>query len=151
MQDIDQSAEEKVSKYRWVILAAMWATYMSSCVARLAIPALSTFFDEELKVAEWQVGLLMSASQISSLIIKIPSGFIIDAIGVRPIIIIGKVIAGVFIALTFFASSFNMMMLYMMLAGIGGGLVGSVSYKAILCFLRGNVPPLWASRQRRSI
>jgi hypothetical protein len=39
MQDIERSADEKVSKYRWVILVALWSTYMSSCIARLAIPA----------------------------------------------------------------------------------------------------------------
>ncbi|MFC1906009.1 MFS transporter [Chloroflexota bacterium] len=129
MQD---KAGEEIYKYRWVILTALWSTYMSSCIARLAIPALSTYIKADLEISHIQIGLLMSASQIASILIKIPAGLIIDAAGVRNLILIGKISAGVFLALVFITSSFNGLMWFMMLSGIGGGLIGSVSYKAIL-------------------
>ena len=129
--------ENAVYRYRWVILAAMWGTYMSSCIARLAIPALSPFLMEEpglggLGLTYVEVGWWMSAAQISGLIIKIPAGFVIDAVGVRPLILIGKIAAGICFALMFFASSYNSGFLILFLAGIGGGLLGSVTYKAIV-------------------
>ena len=105
---------------------------MSSCIARLAIPALSTYIMDELAISYYEIGLLMSASQIASILIKIPAGLIIDVAGVRNLILIGKVSAGVLLALVFITSSFNELLLFMMLSGIGGGLIGSVSYKAIL-------------------
>jgi len=132
MGDTGNTAGEQVDKYRWVILVALWSTYMTSCIARLAIPALSTYIKADLGISHIQIGLLMSVSQIASIIIKLPAGLIIDAAGVRNLILIGKFSAGVFLALVFVTSSFNGLMLFMMLSGIGGGLIGSVSYKAIM-------------------
>ncbi|MCX6013298.1 MAG: MFS transporter, partial [Chloroflexi bacterium] len=119
-------------KYRWIILAVLTVAFMSTCIARVSVPPLSPFIMDELTLSNTRLGFLMSASFTGGLVMLMPSGFLADTIGTKTMIVIGQIIVAVSMILMFFASSYIYCLLFLFMAGLGGGCIGASSSKALV-------------------
>ena len=89
-------------KYRWVILAVLWLTYLVVFLHRLSVGPLAPFFKEELDISSAQVGLVMSAAALGYMVTVFLAGWAVDRIGARWLIVTGELIAGTCLIALFF-------------------------------------------------
>lgn len=74
----------------------------------------------------------MSANAIGYVIMQIPSGWLVDRIGVGWILGIGEISAGALILGMFFVTSYNASLVILLLAGLGCGCLLTATTKAIM-------------------
>ncbi len=118
--------------YRWVILGICWAAYVVIFMQRLSIGPLAPFLKEDLNLTSTQVGFFISAIGIGFAAVALPSGWLVDRLGIRWILAIGEIIGGIFVACLFYMSSFMYGLVMMTLAGLGMGCILPATTKAIL-------------------
>lgn len=118
--------------YRWIILVVLTVAFMSTCIARVSVPPLSPFIVDALTLSNTRLGFLMSASFTGGLVMLLPSGFLADTIGTKKMIVIGQVIVAISMIMMFYASSYTYCLIFLFLAGLGGGCIGASSSKALV-------------------
>jgi len=106
--------------------------YMVAFMQRLSIGPLAPFLKEDLNLTSTQTGLFMSAAAFGYMLTLIPAGWLVDKIGVRWLLLVGEVIAGIFIALMFTVTSYTQGLALMALAGMGLGCIMPSSTKGVL-------------------
>ncbi len=117
-------AKEITNKYRWVILGVVWLAFTSIWIQRLSIPPLSPFLRDNLSFTHTQIGLLMSAAAFAALVIQVPSGWLVDRLGIRPVLLICQVIGAICLLGMSRINSFTSAIIFMSLVGLWcGGLV----------------------------
>lgn len=119
-------------RYRWVILGVCWLAYIVAFMQRLSIGPLVPFLKEDLDLTSTQAGLFMSASAFGYMLTLVPSGWLVDRIGVRWLLLIGELVGGIFIAGMFIVTTFAQGLIFMALAGLGMGCLMPSTTKAIL-------------------
>ncbi len=119
-------------RFRWAVLGITWMAYMSAYLIRTAVAPLSPFLIEGLSLSKFEVGLLVSASALGYMAFQIPAGWLVDRVGVRRMLLVGPLVAGVFMLGMYFAGSFAVALAVMVLAGFGCGCFPTVATKAVL-------------------
>ena len=119
-------------RYRWVILGVAWMAYIVMYMQRFSIPPLSPFIKGDFHLTSTQVGMLMSANAIGYVVMQMPSGWLVDRIGVRWMLGIGEISAGILILGMFFVTSYNASLVILLLAGLGCGCLLTATTKAIM-------------------
>ncbi len=119
-------------RYRWVILGVCWLAYIVAFMQRLSVGPLAPFLKEDLDLTSAQVGLFMSAAAFGYMLTLIPSGWLVDRIGVRWLLLIGELFGGIFIVSMFTVTSFTQGLIFMALAGMGMGCLMPSTTKAVL-------------------
>ena len=74
----------------------------------------------------------MSANAIGYVVMQMPSGWLVDRIGVRWMLGIGEISAGILILGMFFVTSYDASMVILLLAGLGCGCLLTATTKAIM-------------------
>jgi len=118
--------------YRWVILGVCWLAYIVAFMQRLSIGPLAPFLKEDLSLSASQVGTLMSAAAFGYMITLIPSGWLVDKVGPRWMLLVGELIGGIFLAAMFTVDTYVEGLVFMGLAGFGLGSLMPATTKAIL-------------------
>ena len=121
-----------LSSYRWIILAVLTATQIGSSIAALSFGPLAPFLQETLNINRAQVGLCTSFLYFGSILVSIPSGRLADLIGVRRILLIGPALMGGFFLIISQITSFRMLWLFTLCAGMGYGVINPSTAKAIV-------------------
>jgi len=124
-------SNEPSLRYRWVILGISWLAYMIAFFQRLSIGPLAPFLKTDLGLTNTQVGLLVSFSALGYGLALAPAGWLVDRIGVRRMLVIGEIVAGIFVSGMFFISTFTQGAIFMTLSGIGLGCILPATTKAI--------------------
>ena len=125
-------AKEIVYKYRWVILGVVWLGYTSLWIQRLCIPPLAPFLREELYFTHTQIGLLMSTVALGALVIQLPSGWLVDRFGVRPMLLICQVVGGICLLGMSRINSSTSAIIFMFLVGLWCGGLTPVTTKGVM-------------------
>ena len=115
-----QSAEITY-RYRWVVLALLWVTYIVVFLHRLSIGPLAPFLKTDLGITSAQVGAVMSAASIGFMLTLFPVGWVVDRIGARAPMVMGELIAGIAMIALFFVPSYTWLLIIMFIAGLGSG------------------------------
>ena len=68
----------KFTRYRWIILAVAWMSYLTVFFARLGVGPLAPFLKEALYLSNTQVGLLMSATSMTYAPTLMVAGWLVD-------------------------------------------------------------------------
>ena len=71
---------------------------MSAYLVRTAVAPLSPFLIEGLSLSKFEVGLFVSASALGYMAFQLPAGWLVDRVGVRKMLFVGPLVAGIFVA-----------------------------------------------------
>ncbi|MFC1965347.1 MFS transporter [Chloroflexota bacterium] len=123
---------ETANNYRWVVLGVLWITYIVVFLNRLSIGPLAPFLKRELDITSAQVGMIMSAAALGSMVTQIPIGRLVDRIGARWPMVVGELIAGTCMLMLFFAPSYIWLLILMFAAGLGLGCLMPSSTQAVI-------------------
>jgi len=126
------SSGKNTNRYRWVILAILWITFIVVFLVRLSVGPLGPFFKEDLNLSSAQVGLVLSIAAFGYLLTQIPVGWIADRIGARWPIALGEIIAGCAMISLYFVSSYGMFMALIFLTGMGCGFLAPSTTQAVI-------------------
>ncbi len=110
---------EKVSRYRWVMAAVTWLMLFSLGASWFCFTPMIVTMMGDLGITFEQVGFLVALIPLALVILCIPGGMFADRFGVRPTVVIGGLIMGVFGLLRGFATSFPTLAITMFLCGVG--------------------------------
>lgn len=133
---------ETVSKYRWVIMGVIWSAYIIVYVHRLSIGPLSPFIKAEWDLNSTQIGGLISAATIGSMVSALPAGWWTDKFGIRRMLLIGEIIGGIFMLVMYFTPSYQIALVLMGCTGFGAGFLMPSTTKGVL---------IWFPRNERAI
>lgn len=110
---------EKVSSYRWVMAAVTWLMLFSLGASWFCFTPMIVMMMEELGMNFEQVGFLVALVPVALVILCIPGGMFADRFGIRPTVVVGCLIMGVFGLLRGFSTSFPTLAITMFLCGVG--------------------------------
>jgi MFS transporter, ACS family, aldohexuronate transporter len=121
-----------LARYRWLILLIAWMSYLTVYIARLGVGPMAPFIKKGLGLTNTQVGSLVSATAIVYAPTLIVGGWMVDRIGVRPVLVFGILISGICSAAVFLAPSYTTIFIILLLSGLGAGCILPSAVKAIV-------------------
>jgi ACS family hexuronate transporter-like MFS transporter len=124
--------KETTPKYRWVVLAVLWVAYTVIFVQRLSIGPLAPFLKNEMGLTNAQIGSLMSAASFGFVLSMLPAGWATDRIGVRRLLLIGEVAAGLFMLSMFWVPSYEAALIVLTISGFGCGCLYPSTAKGVI-------------------
>jgi cyanate permease len=110
---------EKVPRYRWVMAFVTWLMLFSLGTSWFCFPPMIATMMADLGLSLEQAGFLVALVPLALVLLCIPGGLFADRFGVRPAVLIGGVIMGVFGLLRGFATNFLTLATTMFLCGVG--------------------------------
>jgi len=132
---------EHTLSYAWIILALLLLSQLVMSMGAYGWGPLASFIRDEFCVSRAQFGFLTSALYLASVIIAIPSGFLVDKLGARIMLIFSLIIMGCAFCFIPTAGTFWVVIMFAALGGIGYGIINQVSTKGIM---------LWFPRKTRA-
>lgn len=124
--------KETTHKYRWAIIALVWAAFIVVFMYRFGIGPLGPFLKAELGLSSMEIGSLASAAAFGYMLSILPAGWAADRIGIRWLLAIGELIGGIFMIIMFFASSYQAALVIMAVSGFGSGCISPSTTKAVM-------------------
>ncbi len=118
--------------YRWVALVAVWLAFTMLWVQRLSIPPLAPFLRDDLSLSHAQVGLFMTAASVGAWITLLPSGWLTDRIGVRPLLLVGQVLGGISLLAMSRINSYLAGLIFMGMVGFFCGALTPATTKGVM-------------------
>ena len=128
---------------RWAVLALIMAAQTMANVGPLGIPSIAPLIRESLDLSVAQAGSFLSAYYIGPVLMSLPAGWVADRWGVRSAMILGQAVIAVGLGAVAIAPSFGFMIVILMLAGAGYGVLNPTTTKAGMAWF----PP----RQRATV
>jgi len=123
-------------------MVVLWAAYIIVFVHRLSIGPLSPFLKEEMSLTNAQIGGLVSAAVFGNMASMLPAGWATDRFGIRRVLFIGEVFAGIFLLGMYLVPSYQAALIIMGIAGFGCGCLQPATTKGVL---------MWFPRRERAI
>jgi nitrate/nitrite transporter NarK len=121
-----------VSRYRWTILALGTVAQASYSAVFLGIPVLAPQFRDEYGLTLTQIGVVIAAVSIGSVVTLLPWGLLTDRLGERRVLASGLAVASVALALAAFSSAYGALVALLVVAGAAGASVNAASGRAVL-------------------
>jgi sugar phosphate permease len=121
-----------VSRYRWTILALGTLAQASYSAVFLGIPVLGPELREEYGLTLTQVGVVIAAVSIGSVVTLLPWGLLTDRLGERAVLGTGLAVASVALAVAAFSSSYAVLVALLVVAGGAGASVNAASGRAVM-------------------
>jgi sugar phosphate permease len=125
-----------VSRYRWTILALGTVAQASYSAVFLGIPVLAPELRDEYGLTLTQVGLVIAAVSIGSVVTLLPWGLLTDRLGERVVLASGLAAASVALAVAAFSSAYVGLVALLVVAGAAGASVNAASGRAVLGWFR---------------
>jgi len=110
---------EEASRYRWVMAFITWLMLFSLGTSWFCFPPMITTIKASLGMSLEQAGFLVALVPLALVLLCIPGGLFADRFGVRPAVLIGGLIMGVFGLLRGLATNFLTLATTMFLCGVG--------------------------------
>ncbi len=127
-----EKAESK-SSYRWVIVGLSWLHYFSFGLIYTTLSALVTPVMADLNLTYSQMGVILGCWQLVYIFSAQPIGLLIDRIGAYKSLLLGAAIISLSAALRWFAISFETLVFFVALFGIGGPMI-SIGLPKLISF-----------------
>lgn len=121
-----------MSRYRWVILTVGTGAQASYSAVFLGIPVIAPQLRAEYGLSLTQVGLVLAAANVGSMLTLLPWGLLTDRVGERAVIVVGLVGASAALAGAAFAPTYALLGVTLMVAGAAGGSVNAASGRAVM-------------------
>lgn len=118
--------------YAWVILALLLLAQLVMSMGAYAWGPLAPFIMGEYRISRAQFGLLTSVLYLTAVIVAIPSGFLVDKLGARIMLILSLLAMGLPFCFILSAKAFSLIAVLAALSGIGYGIINQVSTKGIM-------------------
>jgi predicted MFS family arabinose efflux permease len=128
---------------RWAVLALIMAAQTMANVGPLGIPSIAPLIREGLGLSMTQAGSFLSAYYIGPVLMSLPAGWLADRWGVRGAMILGQALIAIGLGAVVVAPSFSFIVVILMLAGAGYGVLNPTTTKAGMAWF----PP----RQRATV
>jgi MFS transporter, ACS family, hexuronate transporter len=120
------------TSYHWVILAIIWCSHTVYFINHMAVSTLAPLIRADLGYSTTQIGFLVSAISMGSMISQIPVGALADRCGARWIMATGLIIIGLSAFLISSITSYAVMFGLLFLVGSGIGANQSPGSRAII-------------------
>ena len=134
----EAASEPHQSKYRWVVLAAVWLLYASFGLCMRSLPPIVTPILRDLNMTYSEMGFILGSWQLVYIPVAVFAGFAIDKWGIRRSLFIGALIVAVSEGLRYYATGFITLLPLVALFGIGGPLISIGAPKVVSSWFRGN-------------
>jgi sugar phosphate permease len=121
-----------VSRYRWTILALGTGAQAAYSGVFLGIPVLAPALRAEYDLTLPEVGLVIAAVNVGSVVTLLPWGLLADRVGERPVLASGLAGASVALVAAAFAPSSAVFVAAIVLAGALGAGVNAASGRAVM-------------------
>jgi sugar phosphate permease len=125
-------ASRAVSRYRWTILALGTGAQAAYSGVFLGIPVLAPALRTEYALTLPEVGLVIAAVNVGSVVTLLPWGLLADRIGERSVVAAGLIGASAGLVVAAFASSFAVFIAAITVAGALGAGVNAASGRAVM-------------------
>ena len=126
------SAKGAAHRRRFRILAVVWVSYLLVYLARLSVGPLAPFLQDAFDLSNAQIGALMSATALTYAPTLIGAGWLVDRVGVRPVLATGTLIASLCVLTLFLAPSYWVLIALLALSGVGAGCIYPSAVRAVL-------------------
>jgi len=131
-------SEQANSRYRWYILLLAMVTYGSIAgSARLCMPVLFPEIADELGLSMVAIGTIWGMDPLAGVFLGLPSGLLADKLGVKRMLTVVCILAGVFGALRGFSIGFLSMAAFMFLFGLMAAITPSIVPKVTAVWFAG--------------
>jgi sugar phosphate permease len=129
---VTADASPGVSRYRLVILAVVWLSYVMVFLARLSVGPLSPYLKSSFDLSLAQVGGLMGATAVAYAPTLIVAGWLVDRVGVRRMLVAGTFITGICVGAMSLAPSYAWLLALLAISGLGAGCIYPCAVKAVM-------------------
>ncbi|OLB95820.1 MAG: hypothetical protein AUH30_14200 [Candidatus Rokubacteria bacterium 13_1_40CM_68_15] len=119
---------------RFAILRLILAAQTLANIGPLGIPAIAKLIREDLGLTLTQAGSFLSAYYIGPILMSIPAGTMADHWGIKRTLILGQVVIAAGLIAVSAAGSYATLILLMIVAGFGYGMLNPTSTKAVMAW-----------------
>jgi MFS family permease len=121
-----------VSRYRWTILALGTLAQASYSAVFLGIPVMAPQLRDEYELSLPEVGVVLAAISIGSVVTLLPWGLLSDRLGERRVLGSGLAVAAVALVAAAYASDYAVLVATLVVAGGAGASVNAASGRAVM-------------------
>jgi sugar phosphate permease len=121
-----------VTRYRWLVLAAGTAAQTSFSAVIVGLPVLAPALRDAHSLSLVQVGFVLDALWIGTLLTLLPWGLLADRVGERLVLATGLVLCAVALVAAGYAGAFGPLIVLIGLAGAAGASVNAASGRAVM-------------------
>jgi len=125
-------AVDAPSRYRWLVLAAGTAAQTSFSAVIIGLPVLAPALRDAHDLSLLQVGVVLDALWIGTLLTLLPWGLLADRVGERLVLATGLVLCAVALVGAGYAERFEPLIVLILLAGAAGASVNAASGRAVM-------------------
>ena len=126
----------RVSRYRWLVLAAGTAAQTSFSAVLIGLPVLAPDIRNEYDLSLFGVGLALDAFWVGTFLTLLLWGLLADRAGERLVLTVGLAGCGVALMAAAHASEFVLFFVLLALAGAAGASVNAASGRAVMYWFR---------------
>jgi MFS transporter, ACS family, hexuronate transporter len=120
------------SHYRWVILVSLFFLHVLTAVGQFSIPLLLPYIKDEFGLNYTRVGLFSSSYYLGVAFASTFAGWTADFMGVKRVLVLGTVVTGLFTLIASRISSFWLILLFLLLAGLTYSVITPSTNKATM-------------------
>ena len=125
-------ASERLSRYRWAVLAVGTAAQACALALLFAPSVLAPELRDELGLSLTEIGIVIAAPWVGPIFTLLPWGMLTDRVGERLVLAVGVGLCGMLTIALAFASTFAPLALLLGLAGAAGASVNAASGRAVM-------------------
>jgi predicted MFS family arabinose efflux permease len=119
---------------RHAILALILAAQTVANVGPLGIPAIAALIRDDLGLTLAQAGSFLSAYYVGPILMSLPAGTMADQWGIARTLVLGQLVIAAGLVAVSAAGSYAVLIVLMMLAGVGYGMLNPTSTKAVMAW-----------------
>ncbi|KFI38236.1 hypothetical protein HY02_05585 [Peptococcaceae bacterium SCADC1_2_3] len=132
MVNVNKENQENQDSYGWVILGIFTLAQLIMSVGAYAWGPLAPFLSKELGLTNTQIGSLTSVLYLTSVVIATPSGFLVDRLGAKVMLIVCLGLMGLPFVAMFGCNSYFLLAVLAGVAGLGYGILNQASVKGLM-------------------
>jgi predicted MFS family arabinose efflux permease len=119
---------------RYAILVLILTAQTVANIGPLGIPAIASLIRDDLGLTLAQAGSFLSAYYIGPILMSLPAGTLADQWGIARTLILGQVVIAVGLVAVSAAPSYGILIVLMIAAGFGYGMLNPTSTKAVMAW-----------------
>jgi len=123
-----------VSRDRRAIIGLILAAQTVANIGPLGLPAVASLVRADLGLTLTQAGSILSAFYVGPLLMSLPAGSLADQWGVARTLVLGQAVIALGLVAVSLSGSYPALALFMMLAGLGYGMLNPTSTKAVIAW-----------------
>jgi sugar phosphate permease len=131
---VSSTPAPRARKYRWTILAAGVLAQAAFSAVLLGLPAIAPAIQDHFELTLTQVGVVLAALNIGSMVTLLGWGIVADRIGERAVIALGQAATASALVWAAYAGSFGELVAALIVAGALGAGVNAATGRAVMAW-----------------